>query len=309
MSEINADIGPSTSYTWMAYAQLFCTAVLCLSFGRLSDIYSRRNFLIVGNIIGAIGCVVAATEQEVRTVFIGSAFIGVGNAIHELALTCVAEMMPRRPRFLAMGLFQASAFPASIFRPTIALSIVKDGSWRGTFWLTFSLDLPACALTILFYNPFHQYDRVEGKTGLQLFLGLDWFGNFLFVAGIAILGVSLLTGDKEFPWKSATFITLMILGGLLLVALLVWERYTKIKESFFPKEFFTSVRSSAVLIQAAGFFSMAYYSTSTLWPEQVAMLYTRDTMAVGWYTSAFGAAGYLAGPIVGYFTTQFGHTR
>lgn len=309
MSEINADIGPSTSYTWMAYAQLFCTAVLCPSFGRLSDIYGRRNFLIVGNIIGAIGCVVAATAQQVRTLIIGSAFIGVGNAIQELALTCVAEMVPKRSRFLAMGLFQASAFPASVFGPVIAFSIVKDGSWRGTFWLTFSLDLAACALTILFYTPVHQYDRVEGKTGLQLFLGLDWFGNFLFIAGIAILGVGLLTGGKEFPWKSATVIILMIVGGLLLVALLVWERYTKIKESFFPKEFFTSVRGSAVLIQAAGFFGMAYYSTSTLWPQQVAILYTRDTMAVGWYTSAFGAAGCLAGPIAGYFITQFGHAR
>lgn len=101
----------------------------------------------------------------------------------------------------------------------------------------------------------------------------------------------------------------MILGGLLLVALLVWERYTKIKESFFPKEFFTSLRGSAALIQAAGFFGMAYYSTSTLWPQQVAMLYTRHTMAVGWYTSAFGAAGCLAGPIVGYLMTQFGYAR
>ncbi|KAF5599502.1 trichothecene efflux pump [Fusarium pseudoanthophilum] len=309
MSEINADIGPSTSYTWMTYAQLFCTAVLCPSFGRLSDVYGRRNFLIVGNIIGAIGCVVAATSHEVRTVIIGSAFIGVGNAIQELALTCLSEMVPRRSRFLAMGIFHASAFPALVFGPVIAFRIVRDGSWRGTFWLTFALDLAACALTILFYKPVHQYQQAEGKTEFQRLLGLDWFGNFLFIAGITILGAGLLTGGKEFPWKSTTVITLMIVGGLLLVALLVWERYTKVKESFFPREFFTSIRGSAILIQAAGFFGMAYYSTSTLWPQQVAMLYTGDTMAVGWYTSAFGAAGCLAGPIVGYFITKFGHAR
>ncbi|KAF4949062.1 hypothetical protein FGADI_9171 [Fusarium gaditjirri] len=291
MSEINADIGPSTSYTWMTYTQLFCTAALCPSFGRLSDVYGRRNFLIVGNIIGAIGCVVTATAHEVRTV-IGGAFIGVSNAIQELALTCLSELVPRRSRFLAMGLFQASAFPASVFGPVVAYSIVKDGSWRGTFWLTFALDLAACALTILFYKPVHQYHQVGGKTEFQRFLGLDWFGNFLFIAGIAIL-----------------VITLIIVGGLLLVALLLWEAYAKVKESFFPREFFTSIRGSAVLIQAAGFFGMVYYSTSTLWPQQVAMLYTRDTMVVGWYPSAFGAAGCLAGPIVGYFVTQFGHAR
>ncbi|KAF5700537.1 trichothecene efflux pump [Fusarium mundagurra] len=264
MSEINADIGPSTSYTWMTYAQLFCTVALCPSFGRLSDVYGRRNFLIVGNIIGAIGCVVAATAHEVRTVIIGGAFIGVGNAIQQLALTCVSELVPRRSRFLAIGVLQASAFPASVFGPVIAFSIVKDGSWRGTFWLTFALDLAACALTILFYKPVHQYQQVEGKTEFQRFLGLDWFGNFLFIAGIAILGTGLLTGGKEFPWKSATVISLMIVGGLVLLASLVWERYTKVKESFFPREFFTSIRGSAILIQAVGFFGMAYYSTSTL---------------------------------------------
>ncbi|KAF5560680.1 cell wall glycosyl hydrolase [Fusarium napiforme] len=189
----------------MAYAQLFCTAVLCPSFGRLSDVYGRRNFLIVGNIIGAIGCVVAATAHEVRTVIIGSAFIGVGNAMQELALTCISEMVPRRSRFLAMGVFQASAFPALVFAPVIAFSIFRDGSWRGTFWLTFALDLAACALTILFYKPVHQYQRVEGKTELQHFLGLDWFENFLSMAGIAILAyysgvlrVYERTGDKKY---------------------------------------------------------------------------------------------------------------
>jgi MFS family permease len=309
MAEINTDIGPSTSYTWMAYAQLFCCSVLCPTFGRLSDVYGRRNFLIAGNIIGAIGCVVAATAHEVRTVIIGAAFIGVGNAIQELALTCLSELVPRRSRFLAAGLLQASVFPASVFGPVVAFRIVKNGSWRGTFWLTFALDLVACALTILFYTPAHQYQPVQGKTELQRFLGLDWLGNFLFIAGITLLGTGLLTGGEEFPWKSATVITLMIVGGLLLVALLLWEVYTKVKETFFPREFFTSIRGSAILIQAASFFGMAYYSTYTLWPKQVAMLYTHDTIAVGWYVSAFGAGGCLAGPIVGYLITQFGHAR
>lgn len=85
LQEINRDIGPNDNYTWMATAQILGAAVMSPSVGRLSDIFGRRNFLLVGNAIAAVGCAVAATAKDVNTVIGASAIIGVGSAMHQLA--------------------------------------------------------------------------------------------------------------------------------------------------------------------------------------------------------------------------------
>jgi hypothetical protein len=68
--------------------------------------------------------------------------------------------------------------------------------------------------------------------------------------------VSLAAGFEEagslFPWKSAYVITLLVLGGVLTIALLVWEYHlTKkggVMEPVLPWRFFTNRFISAVLL-------------------------------------------------------------
>jgi MFS family permease len=103
----------------MATAQIISAAVLSPLVGRLGDIFGRRTFLLIGNLVGAVGCAVAATASSVITVIIASIFIGFGAAMHQLAWSCLAEVVPRRKRSFALGLFQVSLTPASIFAAVI----------------------------------------------------------------------------------------------------------------------------------------------------------------------------------------------
>lgn len=122
LGEINRDIGPSDSYAWMAAAQTLGAAVMSPSVGRLSDIFGRRNFLLIGNVIGAVGCAVAATAKNVNTVIGASVIIGIGSAMHQLAWSCLAELVPKNKRSLALGVFQTTLTPSSVFAPVVGMS-------------------------------------------------------------------------------------------------------------------------------------------------------------------------------------------
>lgn len=121
LEPINRDIGPSPNYTWMVTSQIIGAAVLAPVTGRLSDIFGRRNFLLLGNCFGIIGTAVAATAHDVNTVIGASCLIGVASSMHQLAWACLGELVPNRSRGVALGWFQTSLAPAGAFAPIIGM--------------------------------------------------------------------------------------------------------------------------------------------------------------------------------------------
>jgi MFS family permease len=139
-----------------------------------------------------VGCAVAATAHSIDTLIGASALIGVGSAMHQLAWSCLAEMVPKKSRGFALGLFTASLAPASAFAPVIGYAFVLHSSWRVAYWLPFALDGTALLLVFFFYRPINQYIRHEGETVTQQIARLDWIGLFLLMAGLVLflLGIS-----------------------------------------------------------------------------------------------------------------------
>jgi Fungal trichothecene efflux pump (TRI12) len=79
LGDINADIGPSVNITWVALAYLLCQSVTFLIFGRLSDVFSRRWFFIIGSIIGLIGSILGTTAKAVNQMIGAKVFIGIAT--------------------------------------------------------------------------------------------------------------------------------------------------------------------------------------------------------------------------------------
>jgi len=55
---INQDIGASNNIAWVATAWSLSSAVVMTVAGRCSDIFGRRNFFLLGNSLGIIGCAI-----------------------------------------------------------------------------------------------------------------------------------------------------------------------------------------------------------------------------------------------------------
>jgi MFS family permease len=98
----------------MVSSNYVAVSVLSPFVGRLGDIFGRRNILIAGNLIAGIGNIIAASAHSVNTVIGGVVLIGVGSAGHQVAWSCIGEVVPRNCRPVAIGVFEASVTPLSI---------------------------------------------------------------------------------------------------------------------------------------------------------------------------------------------------
>jgi MFS family permease len=87
--------------------------------GRLSDIFGRRNFLLLGNILAIIGTVISATTNSINTVIVGGVFIGIASGMRQLAWVALGEIVEKKNRGLAFGFMSQSISLATAFAPVI----------------------------------------------------------------------------------------------------------------------------------------------------------------------------------------------
>jgi predicted MFS family arabinose efflux permease len=93
----------------------------------------------------------------------------------------------------------------------------------------------------------------------------------------------------------------MVIGGVCLIALVLWEIYVPLKEPLIPVHLFKN-RGWVVanLLLAVG--ASVYYAGALLWPQMVSVIYSKgDMMWAGWISSLVGisiAMGELTGGLV-----------
>lgn len=78
---MNEDLGPSKNIAWVALSSTLGLAVAFLLVGRLSDIFGRRWFLIVGNLLAVVANVVAATATSVGALIAANSLNGLASAV------------------------------------------------------------------------------------------------------------------------------------------------------------------------------------------------------------------------------------
>lgn len=62
---INEDIGPSVNINWVGTVWTLGSSIGFLLFGRLGDIFGRKELVIAVNVLGLVGCIVGGTATSV----------------------------------------------------------------------------------------------------------------------------------------------------------------------------------------------------------------------------------------------------
>jgi MFS family permease len=76
--------------TWVALGYLLTSAIGLIIVGRLTDIFGRRWFFIVGNAIATVGSIVCATAPSIPALIAGETLIGVGASV-QLSYACESQ--------------------------------------------------------------------------------------------------------------------------------------------------------------------------------------------------------------------------
>jgi EmrB/QacA subfamily drug resistance transporter len=238
--------------SWVYTSYLLASTVMVPIYGKLSDIYGRRIFFILGMVIFLAGSALSGTSQDMTQLIIYRGIQGLGaGALMPIAQAIIGDIFPPAERGKWQGLFIAVFGLATIVGPLLGGYITDNWGWRWVFYV--NMPVGAVALVVAAIT--------LPAAGRRAKHSIDYLGSAALVAWSVPLLLALSLGGNQYDWSSWQIITLFAVAAVMLVAFFVIELYAKepiISPRLFKNSIF-SVSMIAMFLLSAGMFGAILY--------------------------------------------------
>jgi EmrB/QacA subfamily drug resistance transporter len=201
-------------FVWVYSAYLITSVAGMPIFGKLSDMYGRKKFFLLGLVVFMIGSALCGTSESMMQLIIYRAIQGIGGgAIMPIVFTIIFDIFPPEKRGKMMGMFGAVFGLSSVLGPLAGAFFTDYVNWRWIFYVNLPLGVIAF---VMLYLAYHESKSLQKQK-------IDWAGTVLMISSIVCLMFGLELGGKEYAWDSTQIISLFIGFVVLLIAFLWWQ--------------------------------------------------------------------------------------
>lgn len=142
MGTIVAELGGFDKFVWVSSAYLAMEMAGMPVFGKLSDMYGRKRFFILGIALFIVGSILCGTAQSIVQLSLYRAIQGIGaSAIMPIAFTIVWDVFPTHQRGKVSGVFGIVFGLSSILGPLLGAYITENFGWRWAFYINIPLGI------------------------------------------------------------------------------------------------------------------------------------------------------------------------
>jgi EmrB/QacA subfamily drug resistance transporter len=262
--------------SWVFSTYFLTSAISTPVYGKLADLYGRKNILCIGITIFLVGSCLCGLSQSMYQLIVFRALQGLGaGSIFTVTYTIVGDIFSLAERAKVQGWLNAVWGIASIIGPFIGGFLIDYFSWH---WIFF-INVPFGILCIVLLQKNFR-ESLERKKSL-----IDYAGMLVLSAAIITLLLGVPLGGKS------TAVSLAFTLALLLVFYFIEK---KAEEPIVPFEILTrnntvintvSFLASAVLIGADVY--MPIYIQNVLGFRATVSGLSMAPMSVSWLLSAF----------------------
>jgi len=256
LSTIRLDLHASVEQLeWTVNAYNLSFAVLLITGAALGDRFGRRKLYAVGMAVFAAASAASALAPDVGWLIAARAVQGAGSAlIMPLGLALLSAAFPPEKRGAAIGIFSAITGLAVASGPLVGGAIVEGLAWQWIFWINVPIGLVSIPFVLR---------KIDESFGSDT--GLDIRGLTLITAGALAIVWGLVRGNQA-GWDSVEVIASLIVGALLVVAFVAWER--RAYEPMLPMRFFRdrafSAGNAAIFLTFAALFGAVFFYAQLL---------------------------------------------
>jgi EmrB/QacA subfamily drug resistance transporter len=247
MFRIIRDLRGLEHYAWVTTAYLLTSTVTVPVAGKLGDLFGRKWFFVGGMVIfiaasmlsglsngtnelNLLGLTVPSLTVGMAELIFFRAVQGIGGGLMMAnAFSIVGDVVAPADRGRWQGLFGAVFGVASVIGPTIGGFITDNIGWQWVFYVNVPVGLIAIPMVSLTFP-----GVLHARSGSR---SIDWLGVLTLIGAVTPILLALsLGGGKDFPWGSASIVTMFGLGVVFL-GLFLW-RESRAAEPILPLDLF-----------------------------------------------------------------------
>ena len=238
MPRVIADLNGFEHYASVTTIYMLSSTVVVPIVGKLSDIYGRKPFLLIGVAIFVIASVAcgAATTMTQLVAFRGLQGIG-GGFSQAMAFITVADLFPPARRGKVSGMMGAIFGLSSVIGPAVGGFLTDGPGWRWCFWA--NIPIGVAAFAVLFFT----FPKRKRSTETP---SIDYAGALTLIAATVPLLLALSWGGNDYAWGSPVIVGMLGFGVAMSVLFFFVER--RAKAAIIPPALFKNrvVAASAV---------------------------------------------------------------
>lgn len=213
LGRIVEEFNAFSSLTWVVTAYLITTTITTPIAGKLSDMFGRRNVILVGVTIFTLGSLLSGMSADINQLILWRAFQGIGGGvIMANAFTIVGDLFAARERGKWQGLIGAVFGISSIIGPLLGGFLTEPHTifglttdWRWTFFINVPVGLAVLAIIAIFCPPLRHDTKPK----------IDYIGAGLLALILAT--VVLAVDNTEMIFKDLLENTSLSLAGLRVI--------------------------------------------------------------------------------------------
>jgi EmrB/QacA subfamily drug resistance transporter len=231
---------------------MMASAVTVPIYGKLSDIYGRKPFYVLGLGLFMLGSIAAGMVQSMPELIAARIVQGLGaGAMLTMPRATVGDIFNPRERGRWMGVIASVFGIASIIGPAMGGWITDNWNWRWIFYINLPVALIALA-GILLTLPTVRTDKRPK---------VDWMGSLLLILGLIPLLLAFTWAGSSYPWGSPVILGLFAFSLLFLALFILAERRAEepiLAPELFKNRIFSSTALVALFIAMGMFGSIAF---------------------------------------------------
>ncbi len=213
LTSIGEDFGVgSHDLAYLNTMFLLSCVLFMVPLARLADIYGKRRFFILGLLLTAVGCLLAAVSPSFTWLMMCRIIAGAGSAaLVSSSISLVVDVYPPEKRGSALGIQTMCTYLGMAAGPPLGGVLNQFLGWQSLFYFIVPIALVGAILMMTFR---HEIRPMEGRS-------FDVVGTVLYGFGIVLAMGGLLSLPETWAYIA------IVVGVVLIAAFARWESRTK----------------------------------------------------------------------------------